>query len=57
MALSKSMGDGKSSKSSTKSSKSIMKKAFNGLKKLKCKAMEMLSLNKKKRKEPDVDIR
>ena len=43
MAHSKSMDDGKSSKS-------IMKKASNGLKKLKHNATEMLSLNKKKRK-------
>ena len=46
MAPTKSTDDAQSSKSSTKSSKSITQKATDGLKKLKRKAL--LSLNKKK---------
>ena len=48
MAPTKSTDDAQSSKSSTKSSKSITQKATDGLKKLKWKATELLSLKKKK---------
>ena len=49
MALSKATDDAKSSKSSIKSSSSVVQKASMHLKKLKRKATELLSPNKKKK--------